>query len=178
MENLEWFAVPYNGLETNVEVTKCGRVRKIKVDWLNYNWKTKLGEIDFNRLKLSPKGYKQIGIQIKGLKARAVQVQQLVAAAFLGYKWKYMENVVMHLDDNPLNNNLSNLKIGTNRENCSQRRTIKTGLPVGVCYFKRDKRYYSKITIKKKQINLGSFKTPEEPSQAYQTKLLELTNPA
>ena len=41
MENLEWYPVYYNALETNVEVTKCGRVRRIKKEWLNYNWKTK-----------------------------------------------------------------------------------------------------------------------------------------
>lgn len=31
---MEWKPVYYNGLETNVEVTSCGRVRRVKKDWL------------------------------------------------------------------------------------------------------------------------------------------------
>ena len=33
---MEWKAVLFNGLETNVEVTKCGKVKKVKVDWMIY----------------------------------------------------------------------------------------------------------------------------------------------
>jgi hypothetical protein len=176
MKNLEWFAVQYNGLETNVEVTKCGRVRRIKKEWVNYTTSAKIGEVDFSKLKLNNDGYMQLGIQVKKLKPKTVQVQQLLAAAFLGYEFgMYPEFVVMHIDDNPLNNNLSNLKVDTQRENCSQLRTKKSGLPVGVHFYKQTKKYQSCIKINGKLKHLGYFKTIEEASQAYQNKLKEIS---
>jgi hypothetical protein len=170
---MEWTKVYYNGLETNVEVTKCGKVKRIRVDWMKN--KSKIGEIDFSKLKLTPKGYRIITVQINGLKGKALQVQQLIAAAFLNYQWNGHKSVAMHLDDNPLNNNLNNLKVGTNRENMSQARTMKSGLPVGV-YLRKDinKKYVSSISINGKFIRLGYFYTIEEASNAYQEKLKSL----
>lgn len=172
MEKLEWVPVFYNGHETNVEVTKCGRVRRVRVDWMER--KSKIGEVDFERLKISKYGYRQIGIQIKDLPQRMVGLHQLIASVFLGYKWNGLKRVVMHLDDNPLNNNLSNLKIGTHRENCSQAKTKKSGLPVGVYFNKQRKKYQSQIIINGKNVYLGCYKTIEEASQAYQNKLKSL----
>lgn len=174
MEKLEWKAVLYNGLETNIEVTKCGKVRKVKVDWYGNgkgSSKVKYGEVDFDNLKLGL--YKELGIQIKGLKRRTKTVHQLVAAAFLDYKFNGYENVVDHIDSNHLNNNLENLRVISHRENMSKERTKKSGLPVGVCYRKDLKKYQSKITINKKIIALGTFKTIEEASNAYKLKLKE-----
>jgi hypothetical protein len=165
---MEWKPVFYNKIETNVEVTECGRVRRIKVNWLIY--KTKLGEINFSKLKLS-KGYKVIKIQIKGLKPITIQVHQLIAAAFLDYKWQGHKLVIDHIDNNPLNNNLNNLRVITNRENNSKERTIKSGLPVGVSFNKTKRKYEAYIYVKGKQIYLGSFNTPEQASEVYQTKL-------
>lgn len=165
---MEWYPVFYNGLETNVEVTKCGKVRRIKVDWVKVR---KPIEINFTNQKSK---YKILTLYIKNKKRKTVQVQQLVAAAFLNYKWNGHKNVVMHLDDNPLNNNLYNLKVDTQRENCSQARTIKSGLPVGVSFDKSRKLYLSQIRIENKKINLGRYKTIEDASNAYQTKLKSL----
>jgi hypothetical protein len=178
MENLEWKPVYYNGLETNVEVTKCGKVKKVQKEWYGFSKYCSniiYGEIDLTKLKLNKNGYRQIGIQIKEFKPRQVHIQQLVASAFLDYKWNGHDFVVMHLDDNPLNNNLSNLQIGTNRKNCSQERTIKTGLPVGVCWHKKAKKYLAQIHINGKNNYLGLFNTIEEASQAYQNKLKEIS---
>lgn len=165
---MEWYPVYYNGLETNVEVTKCGKVRKIKVDWMKYN--CKIGEVDFSNLSLN-KGYYAIGVQIKGLKQKTPCVQQLIAAAFLSYKFEGNKLVVDHIDSNKQNNHLNNLRVITQRENCSKEKTIKKGLPVGVGFHKRDKKYQSYIRINGKQKYLGLFNTPEEASNAYQNKL-------
>jgi hypothetical protein len=174
MENLEWFAVPYNGLETNIEVTKCGRVRRVKIDWMQRN--RLIGEIDFNKLKLHPQGYKILAIQIKGSKPKTVQVQQLVAASFLGYNFNGHKLVVDHEDTNRLNNHINNLRIVTNRENVSKEKAIKSGLPTGVCFRKDIKRYQSRIQINGKTIHLGFYNTIEEASNAYQQKLKSLSN--
>jgi hypothetical protein len=174
MENLEWKAVFYNDLETNIEVTKCGRVRKVRKNWYG-NHTSKYGEVDFSKLKLHPKGYKYLGIQIKGLKHKTVQVQQLVAAAFLNYKWQGWKLVVDHIDSNKENNSLDNLRIVTNRENVSKEKTLKKGLPTGVYFIKDIKRYRTLIQINGKLKHLGFYNTIEEASEAYQNKLKEIT---
>lgn len=173
MENLEWYPVYYNGLETNVEVTKTGRVRKVKVDWYGNTrgaYQIKIGEVDFSNLELS-RGYKCLKIQIKGLKAKTQQVHRLIASAFLGYKFQGNKIVVDHIDSNKLNNDLQNLRIITARENSSKERTIKSGLPVGVVFLKNQNVYQSQILINKKRYYLGRYKTIEEASNAYQNKL-------
>lgn len=178
IKNLQWFPLLYNGLETNIEVTKCGLVRKVKVDWYGNGKgknRIKLGEIDFERLKLSKNGYKRVGIQIKGLKERPVSVHQLVAAAFLDYKFENKYKLVVdHIDSNKLNNNLDNLRIVTNRENCSKERTIKSGLPAGVTFDKPLNKYKSRICIGNKRVHLGYFNTIEEAETAYLQKLYTL----
>ena len=176
MENLEWYPVYYNGLETNVEVTKCGRVKKVKVDWYGNTkgaYQIKIGEVDFHKLELN-KDYQIITIQIKGLKPKALRVHQLIASAFLGYIFEGRKTVVMHLDNNPINNNFKNLKVGSQRENCSQLRTQKSGLPVGVSFDKEKNKYKAQIVINSKNINLGRYKSIDEASNAYQNKLKSL----
>ena len=173
MENLEWYPVFYNSLETNVEVTKCGRIRKIPKDWYgngNGSYKIKYGEITLNNIKLN-KGYMQIGIQIKDLPQRMVGLHQLIASVFLGYKFQGNKNVIDHIDSNKLNNHIDNLRIITNRENSSKEKTIKSCLPVGVCFNKKAKKYVSRIFINGKNIHLGYFNTIEEASLVYDYNL-------
>jgi hypothetical protein len=169
---MEWYSVYYNGLQTNVEVTKCGLVRRIYVDWLKFN--RSVGIIDFSKLKLD-KNYLKLKIQVNTLKGKTVRVQQLVGAAFLNYNFDGHNTVVDHIDNNTLNNNLKNLQVITNRENCSRLQTYKSGLPVGVTLDKRRNKYYARIEINKKRIHLGYFNTPEEASQAYQNKLKDIS---
>ena len=175
MGKIEWVPVLYNGLETNIEVTRCGRIKRVEKDWYG-NHASKYGEIEF--LRSNAKNYKVICIQIFGIKKKIVLLHQLIAAAFLDYKFQGHKNVVDHIDSNTLNNKVDNLKVTSNRENNSKERTLKSGLPVGVCFNKRDKKYQSAIRDGKKRYYLGNFNTIEEASNAYQTKLLELTNPA
>jgi hypothetical protein len=144
MENLEWFAVPYNGLETNIEVTKCGKVRRVKINW---SYQIKLGNVNFSDLKLSTGGYRQITIQIKNNISRKCLLHQLIAATFLGYEFKGHKLVIDHIDSNKLNNNIDNLRIIKCRENCSKEKTIKSNLPTGVCWRKRESKFYSQISI-------------------------------
>jgi hypothetical protein len=176
MNNLEWHPVYYNGLETNVEVTKCGEVRRVKKYWLTPTRKNfKIGEVDFSKLKLHRQGYKFITIQVKGYKQKTVYIQQLMASVFLGYNFEGHKIVVDHIDSNKLNNNVKNLRLISHRENCSKEKTIKSGLPVGVCYRKKINKYQASITVNKNQIYLGYFKTMEEASNAYQNKLKEIS---
>ena len=177
MNNLYWKPFYYNGIETNVEVTRCGRVRKLKKDWYGNGkgaYQIKIGEIDFNKLKLHKNGYKHILVQIKGFKKKSFFVHQLIATVFLEHKLQGHKLVVDHLDSNKLNNHVDNLKIVTHRQNLSKERTKKSNLPVGVHFAKDRKKYVSQIRINGKRKNLGEFKTIEEASNAYNNKLKTL----
>jgi hypothetical protein len=170
---MEWTKVLFNGLETNVKVTRCGKIRKVKVDWMIYE--IKLGEINFDNLKLDSSGYKRVGIKVKDCGTKSKRLHQLMAAAFLGYQFNGNKLVVDHIDSNKLNNHIDNLRIVTQRENVTKETTAKSGLPTGVCRRKNSKKYQSHIIIDKKCVYLGLFETIEEASNAYQTKLKSLS---
>ena len=165
---MEWTKVFFNGLETNIEVTKCGRVKRVRTDWEKL--KTEIGEINLNKRQPHKNGYLAITIKIKQNKGRACQIQQLIAAAFLNYKFEGFKMVVDHIDSNKLYNNLENLKVISHRENMSKERTIKSGLPVGVVFIKRTNKFQARIYIKNKRITLGVFNTIQEASKAYINK--------
>lgn len=173
----EWKNVLYNGLETNIQVTSYGEVRRVLPTWSvrnNGKWKHKLGNVDLSKLKTN-KGYSWLSFMIKGDLRKHAGVHQLVAAAFLGYQFDGMKTVVHHKDFNKLNNNVNNLKIVTNRENCSIEKTIKSGLPVGVYYDKERNKYESYLKVDGKKKQLGRFNTIEEASMARTNALKQLT---
>jgi hypothetical protein len=81
---------------------------------------------------------------------------------------------VDHVDGNGLNNQRSNLRIATHQQNMMNRSlftTNKTGFK-GV--FKSESAFIASIRGNKKRIYLGSFKTAEEASEAYEKKAKEL----
>jgi hypothetical protein len=66
----------------------------------------------------SPDGYRQVLLQIRG-RATGYKIHTMVAIAFIGPRPKGME--VCHKDGNKLNNNRSNLKYDTHRNNTRER---------------------------------------------------------
>lgn len=169
-----WTKVLFNGLETNIEVTKCGRVRRVSVDWTKNNWCVKLGEVLLSEIKPNKQGYFHISVNIKGLKRRDIQIHQLIASAFLEYKFNGHFMVVDHVDSNVSNNDVSNLRVITNRENISKERTLKSGLPTGVYLIKKNNKYRSMITVNKKLKHLGCFNTIDEASDRYKKELINI----
>jgi hypothetical protein len=163
MENEIWKDII--GYESKYQVSNLGNVKS-----LNY------GSTKKERLLkgcIGKSGYLQVDLCKNGIK-KTKSIHVLVCESFLNHipcKWKL---VVDHIDSNPLNNNLLNLRIITHRENTSKERTKKSNLPVGVSFYKKSKKYISAIIINKKNTHLGYFNTPEEASNAYQLKLKEL----
>lgn len=86
--------------------------------------------------------------------------------------------VIDHIDGNPLNNRLSNLRVCTHGQNIANNRGYRNGdhtprsLPKGV--YRNGKRYNSYITINGVKHYVGRFKTPEEASEAFNKKFQEL----
>lgn len=107
----EWRAIPeYEGL---YEVSSHGRVRSLPR--VVQRGKSAL-PIKERILKphTNRNGYKQINLSKAG-RTRSREVHPLVMLAFAG---PYPENCeIRHLDGNPGNNNLSNLRYGTKTEN-------------------------------------------------------------
>jgi hypothetical protein len=170
MENT-WYPVFYNGLETNIEVTECGKLKRVFRDWVKIN--RKIGEIDFNLLSLS-RGYQVISIMIKSVGDKCVFTHQLVASCFHNYIFQGHKLVVDHIDSNKLNNHKDNLQVITQRENSSKKITANNGLPTGVTFDKSKNNYMARITINNKSVYLGRYSCPEEASAVYQKALNEI----
>ena len=95
MKNIEWYPFYYNGIETNIEVTKCGKIRRVIMKWIKYPLKNKFGEIDFTAIK-PLRGYNSITALCVDGKYRTVSVHQAVASVFLGYEFNGNNNVIDH----------------------------------------------------------------------------------
>lgn len=177
MENLKWYPFVYEGNETNVEITEFGNIRRVEKSWHGKGKGCKsifYGEVNTENKKLLPSGYFSIRIAIKGFGSKYFLVHQIMAIHFLNYKICTRKLVIDHIDSNKTNNSIKNLRVVTNRENSSKEKTIKSLLPVGVCYDKRVKRFRAQITINGKVIYLGKFYRKEEASDAYQKALKNL----
>ena len=99
------------------------------------------------------------------------RVHRLVYAAFKG---RIIEGLVIdHIDGNKKNNNITNLRQLPNRENCNLgiQEKRKDKLPRGVRRFKKDNMFGAEIGIEKERYYLGTFKTSDEASDAYQSAL-------
>ena len=85
--------------------------------------------------------------------------------------------VVDHIDNNRLNNNLSNLQCVTQRVNSTKDRKGGTSNYVGVSLHSNiRKKWEAKINVNGKSKRLGLFYTEEEASFAYQSALNELSS--
>jgi hypothetical protein len=177
MENLEWHPVFYKGLETNVEVTRCGRVRRVKVDWLISTYKKfKIGEQKFTNLKNGYQGYKSIGIQILNSKYITVRVHQLIAATFLGYEFGNNNKLVVdHIDSNKLNNNVNNLQLLTNNQNAFKEKSFKSFKKQNIFFSKTVKSYICQIKDNDTYKYIGMFKDKNEAINHYNNKLKEIS---
>ena len=119
------------------------------------------------------KGYKQINLCKNG-KAKMFTVHRLVGMAFLENPDN--KQMIDHIDNNPANNNVKNLRWATSKDNCAnqdKRINNKSGFK-GVAFNKPTNKYQATIYINGKNKNLGLFETAEEASRAYDTKAKEI----
>lgn len=82
--------------------------------------------------------------------------------------------VIDHIDGDPLNNKISNLRNGSQSDNCKNRIEHREGRLLGVSFHKTRKTWISQIWINGKHRELGRFKTEREAHRKY----LEAANAA
>lgn len=116
-------------------------------------------------------GYIYISLSAGG-KVKKYNIHQLVAIAFLNHVPCGHKEVIDHIDENKLNNYLENLRITTNRINCSKTKRGVTSKYVGVR--KNKGKFESQIRIGNTRKYLGRFATEIEAHNAYQNALNEI----
>lgn len=158
-----WKDIPnYEGV---YQVSNLGKVKS-----LNYN-RTKVEKIML--LTLNRYGYYAIGLS-KNNKKKTFTVHKLVAMAFLGHTPCGYKLVVDHIDSNPLNNNLENLQLISQRENSYRQQGKHSSSYKGVYWSKQLNKWRACITINNKQTHLGCFINEYDAHLAYQNKLKEI----
>ena len=103
-------------------------------------------------------------------KKKFFYVHQLLAFTFLRHKPNGHNIVIDHIDNNPLNNNLYNLQLITQRENLSKDKK-GTSKHTGVSWNKKRNKWRGQIFINGKARHLGYFTNEKEAAQAYQNEL-------
>lgn len=85
--------------------------------------------------------------------------------------------VVDHIDGNGLNNQRSNLRVCTHKQNSAnrnKRKAINTSPYVGVHFCNRSRKWVASITVNYKKKHVGYFRTMDEAAAAYDKASAEL----
>lgn len=102
----------------------------------------------------------------------AVDKKQLAGhrVAWALHYGEWPKGVIDHINHVRTDNRIANLRDVSKQVNCINRKTAqsnKNGLPLGVFLDKRRNTFYSQIYVNGKSEYLGTFRTPEEASNAY-----------
>lgn len=100
-----------------------------------------------------------------GINKKVYKAHRLI---FLYHKG-YLPKTIDHIDRNPLNNKIENLReinISNNALNRGKNKTNKSGYK-GVSYHKESKKWRAQTMVNYKKIHIGSFNSPEIAYQAY-----------
>jgi hypothetical protein len=153
-----WKAPP---VTEEYEISTLGDVRSLKY-----------GKIRMLKQRILDHDYRLVRISINGIQ-KDFLVHRLAAMTFLGLAPE-SKLEVDHLNDNPADNRLINLKVVTPRENSGRAQSKKRDLPTGVTFYSRRNKFGARIYFEKKVHFLGYYKTAEEASAAYQEALKEI----
>ncbi|MFG6591302.1 HNH endonuclease [Sulfitobacter sp. 1A12157] len=129
-----------------------------KADHTQKNWNAKYaGKEAFTCANAS--GHKRGNIRGKGLLAHRV--------AWAIYYGSWPDGIIDHVDMNPANNAIDNLRLATKRQNGCNRRTVGRSKYLGVCWHKAAKKWKASISVYNRSTYLGVFENEEDAAAAY-----------
>jgi|DEB0MinimDraft_6_1074348.scaffolds.fasta_scaffold163391_1 hypothetical protein len=143
---------------------------------LNYEIKYVVNECEFYvkkgnewRLKkfyVMNSGYLQTIFSFEKNKQTHIYKHRLVFYAynqdFEIFRKSRTDNMIDHVDGNPSNNRIENLRLVTHQQNHFNQTKAR-----GYCWYKRYKKWMAHIHLDRKQKNLGYFDTEQEAREAY-----------
>lgn len=109
-------------------------------------------------LKLKPNN---TGYYAIGLNKRHFLLHRIMAMVYLGLDIYDLTKEIDHIDRYRTNNNINNLRIVTHQQNAFNTKAK------GFSWHKQHQKWFARITINKKIINIGLFNTEEEARMAY-----------
>ena len=126
-----------------------------------------------NDLKSNKNGYIRIGINNKHYYLHRLIYKYHNEDWDITYS---IENEIDHININPLDNRIENLRVVNHSENMRNRNKFKncSSIYKGVGWFKPNKKWLAKIRINGKIKHLGFFDTEEEAHLVYEKKYEEL----
>ena len=158
----------------NYQVSNFGRVKSLERVINRSNNKKQFIRERILKYATSNSGYFFIVLN-KDKKSKVIYIHKLVAISFLNHKPCGFKIVVDHIDNNKLNNNLSNLQLITTRENLSKDKRHCSSKYTGVYLHKPTNKWLSHIRINGIKKHIGYFENELDASNAYQKVLLEIT---
>jgi hypothetical protein len=159
------------GYEGHYQINNFGKVKSLQRQITTSIGSTLKIKESIRKTSISNSGYEMITLTSNRVN-KSFSIHSLV---FRTFKGDY-EGIINHLDENKLNNNISNLEITNHRGNAvySIDKTKTKSNYIGVYSYFNTGKYTARITINKKRENLGVFNTEEEASEAYQKRLKEI----
>jgi hypothetical protein len=137
------------------EINKCGEVYCL-------NFKN-TGKREKCTIGTRYKNYKCVSI-----KQKKYQLHRLLMSTFRANEFDWSKIDVDHIDQNPENNKLENLRWATRSQN-NQNKKVK-----GVSYCKKIEKWHARIKIDQKQIHLGFFDERQDAVNARLKKEKEI----
>ncbi len=162
-----WKDVVLKGYNGMYQVSNIGRVRSLDKEVFCRGGKTRVIKGRLLKPQLSLK-YNYIVLSNKQVH-KNMYIHRLVAMAFLNPSFDSSKCVVDHIDNNPLNNKLSNLQLITQRENTSKNPKSKSSKYTGVRRYRN--KWRAEININGKSVYLGDYICELSASKAYNNKL-------
>lgn len=154
-------------------VSNHGRVKNIDENGRRHRGQEMTDDGFFVSQSRNKKGYMVCHLYKPDQKA-LVTVHRLVAQHFVPNpdELPYVD----HIDMNPVNNHVSNLRWCTNSQNMRNTRPLanSTSRFKGVCWDKSRSKWRAQIKIDGKHRNLGQFENEEDAARAYDTAAREL----
>ena len=100
---------------------------------------------------------------------KTIKIHKLVSMTFLNRTSIGLDGLICdHVNNNPLDNRLSNLQLISQRENASKDKKNCSSIYTGVVWIQDRKKWRANISINQKLKHLGYFTNELEASNAYQ----------